>query len=373
MGLGKGIIESFVTTITLPPSAGRVSVVAATIAFFGSDSRDLYKTDIFRALALPKGYVLQYRYQKKHIHQELVTNLAGMKGQAGQIIFVTGNDLSKAEADRMLAFHPIRQVTIKDVYIDPNIETVHFYLEMGDFTDSAHHANTAATHLPPQVFVTKITTQDNPAKSWIDRVKAIEAHFNKSLFFNVAAVRKGGKVLKPTYSTKERASRYSLNDEAGYQLDVSFFDPKAGQSGLTVENTSDDVVLSMPSNHRIGAEKDTTVFPLHTHTITKRQEIASSLLKERVAPPPAGGATAPSPAIPEFDVRLQWFVTRGSWKPWAFGGLSILAALSVAGAKVATDDLSKLQLGLANYIIGAVSLLGLGLAASLLFSLFNKK
>ena len=38
-----------------------------TIALFSSDARDLYKADVFRALALPAGYVLHFRYPQKYV------------------------------------------------------------------------------------------------------------------------------------------------------------------------------------------------------------------------------------------------------------------------------------------------------------------
>jgi hypothetical protein len=72
-------------------------------------------------------------------------------------------------------------------------------------------------------------------------------------------------------------------------------------------------------------------------------------------------------------VVLQWVVTRGPWKPWAFGGLSGLAAVGLLLAKLATDNLNNLTLQPNNYILGGIALACVVLAAAGLYWLFNKK
>ena len=230
----------------LKKSRGQANVAAGTIVFFSSDARDLYKADIYRALALPKGYALQFRYQRKYIHPELVTDLEGLKGQPGQIVFVTGNDLNTPEDQRSVAYHPIRDIIIREIYNDRNTESIHFFLEMGEFSDSSQHAQTPPDFLPPKSFVSRITLQDSPKKSWINRVKAIESYFKKPLFFNVVGVTRNGREIKPEFSTSDRSSHFKLKDEAEYQIEISFYDPKAGEAGLAAENSSDEVELTYP-------------------------------------------------------------------------------------------------------------------------------
>ncbi len=52
----------------LKKSRGKTNVALGAIVFFSLDARDLYKADVYRALALPTGYALQFRYQRKYIH-----------------------------------------------------------------------------------------------------------------------------------------------------------------------------------------------------------------------------------------------------------------------------------------------------------------
>ncbi len=194
-------------------------MAAETLAFFGSDSRPLYKTNIFRALSLPKGYVLQYRYRRELIHGDLIVNLQALGTQSAVLYFATGNDLQIPEDQRQLVYHPIRHVKIKKVIDDRVIGVVHFFLEMGDFADAIPHPSTPAAKLSPKRLVTRITTQDVPGKNWADRVKGLRAHLPDQQFFQVVAVKKGGKTIDTVFSDPDRSSRYPLTEEIGYQID----------------------------------------------------------------------------------------------------------------------------------------------------------
>jgi hypothetical protein len=340
-----------------------------TIALFSSDARDLYKADVYRALALPKGYVLHFRYPQKYIQPEILMNLESVVNQHGVIFYVSGNDTSIAPDQRQLTLYSIRSVVIKDIVPDPNIGSVHFYLEMRNFADVTPHAGTNRSILPPTLFVSKISVEEGPNNEWINRVDAVRAHFTSLPFFLLESVRQGARHLSPAYSEPDKASSYHLHDESDYQVNIVTYDPTMGTTGLTVENGSTDITLAIPVGHRIGAQSDAQPYKLQTHSLP-RQKVASysrflGVNYATTAPPAPGG--------PDYRVMLEWTVQKKWTKVWQFGGLSILASLGLGLAKLATDDLATFKVSYINGLFALGAAACIGLAAALFYVVFNKK
>jgi len=340
-----------------------------TIALFSSDARDLYKADVFRALALPAGYILHFRYPQQYVQPELLINLASVVNQQGVIFYVSGNDTSIAPDKRQLTTYSIRSVVIRDVVIDPNIGSIHFYLEMGDFTDATPHAATDKAILPPTLFVSKISVDFGPNNKWINRVDAVKAHFADIPFFLLESVRQGSTRLSPTYSEPDKSSSYHLDDESDYQVHIITYDPTMGATGLTVENGSADVTLSIPTGHRIGAQSDAQPYKLQTHSLP-RQKVSSY---SRFLGVNYAVTAAPAPGRPDYRVMLEWTIKKKWTKVWQFGLLSVLAAVGLGLAKFATDDLSTFKGSYANVLFALGAAACIGLAASLLYVAFNKR
>jgi hypothetical protein len=225
-----------------------------TIALFSSDARELYKADVYRALALPAGYVLQFRYPHQYVQSDILTNLASVINQDGVIFFVSGNDTSIPEAQRQLQFYSIRSVVIRDVVVDQHIDSIHFYLEMKDFIDAKVHDTTEKAIQPPTMFVSKVFIDLEANNKWGKRVDAVKNHFPDLPFFLVQTLRQGAKPLAPVYSVPNKSSSYNLEDESDYQVDIEFYDPSLSATGISVENGSPEVTLSIEAGHRIGAE-----------------------------------------------------------------------------------------------------------------------
>ncbi len=140
------------------------------------------------ALALPAGYILHFRYPQQYVQPEILTNLASIVNQQGIIFYVSGNDTSKAPDQRQLTLFPIRSVLIRDVAIDQNIGSIHFYLEMGAFADATPHSATNKAILPPTLFVSRISVDEGPNIKWINRVDAVKSHFTDLPFFLIESV-----------------------------------------------------------------------------------------------------------------------------------------------------------------------------------------
>src|SRR6266480_3485491 len=123
------------------------------IIFFSSDASDLYKADIFRVLALPDGYTIQFRYERQYVLEEFREKPEQLKSRQAVIFFLAGNDLSKLPAERKLRPYPIRSCKVKDAFLDKNTDKVILILELSDFVNCVIDPVTDMDKLPPNVFV----------------------------------------------------------------------------------------------------------------------------------------------------------------------------------------------------------------------------
>jgi len=340
-----------------------------TIALFSSDAENLYKADVYRALALPTGYILHFRYPQQFVQPELLTNLASVINQSGIILYVPGNDTSILPDERQLSWRSIRSVIIRDVEIEHHIGSVHFYLEMGDFSDATPHAATNRAILPPHLFVSKITVDLGPNKKWIDRVNAVKDHFRGLPFFLIESIRQGIKRISPTYSPPNKSSSYHLKDETDYQLNIIIYDPTKGAAGLKVENGSADVTLSIPAEHCIGAESDARTYRIQTHSLPRQKASSYS----RLTGVNYAAVEVPAPGHPDNCITIEWTITKRWTKAWLFALLSVLASVGLGLAKFATDDLSRFSGSYANVLFAMGAATCIGLSAGLLYVAFNKK
>lgn len=357
-----------------------------TVAFFSSDARELYKADIYRALALPTGYVLHFRYPKEFIHQDILSNLPSLLTRPSAIFYVSGNDTTRPPDERQVTQYSIRHVRVLDFADNASTSTIHFYLQLDEFFDAQPMPATDRRILPPYIFVAEVQLNPGPNATWRHRVDAIRADFQNMPFFRIERITEKKASLAdrvrawwnkqplvetplvPTYSTHTKRSSYALADESNYVVHVTLYDPGPGNTGLAVENSSEDVTLAVPPQYRVGAQEDTQNFELLTHSLSRSTESALSRLTGV-----SYAATAPAPNAPDYRVQLDWQVSKGRSKTYAFGILSAIAALGLGVAKLATDDLQKANLAYGNAILGLLALLFIGASGALFYAFFNKK
>lgn len=335
------------------------------IALFSSDAHPLYKADVFRALALPTGYTLQFRYKKYYLNQDILTRLGtrtdSLVNQDGCIFFVSGNDQTVPKAERQLVSCSIREVKIIDVYDDPKTEQVLFLLGMGDFVDYKIHEDEESG---PNFgkYVSDITVAKGIKNSWINRIDAIKNSFPDQLFFNINEVRKSGEAVSPAYSAIERGGYFSVDEESTYQLPISFYDLRDGSSKLKVENLSDSLTLYSPQDFSVNAPQDTQTFSINTASLIRDNQVAFVRLGEK-------------DSIDIYNVELKFLIERGPWKPWVFGVLTTLAAFGLLCGQLFSKKVPEIQelLTLWHFVIGILVLLSVFFSSVFLFKLFNKK
>ena len=337
-------------------------------AFFSSDAREKYKSDIFRTLALPHKYVIHFRYQTKYIQPKLLSNLNTLLNKEGVIFYANGNDTNKDKDKREITFLSIRNVIIKDIYRDDTLDLVNFYLELSDFVDCKFIENTPKELVTPNFSVSEIEIDSGQKNKWGERVNLLQNYLKNTLYYFINSVRQGNTELEPKYSKLAKESFYELNDESDYQIYFSVFDPSNGEYGLEVKNSGDTFDIDIPYEHKVAAPRDTELFVLHTHTLQVLSKSEVTTYSIRSSSP----TVAPTPMI-DLSVKLHWKIIKKFWNIVLFGIFSIIAAIGLALAALASTDLSKTSFTMLNIALAVISALLIGFAASLLFWMFNKQ
>lgn len=340
------------------------------VALFSSDARELYKADVYRAVALPAGYAIHFRYPRAIIHGSCLTKIDKLKNRKGVIFFVAGNDTNLPEDQRNITIHSVRYVTILDIDEDLEIAHYHFYLRLDEFADVTPHSGVDRDLLPIRTFVSEIPVKEGVNNKWIDRVKVLAPHFQGLAFLMVKGIWGSGKLLTPTYDRENRASRYNLSEESQYRCTLTWYNPGARDTGIHVENSKDSIVeLSVPEDHRFGVHEDSDRFKLHTHSLVYKTAETSTYIYDRKGH--YNGVEEPK----AWRIQLNWTVTRRRKRAVTFGALSALAAVGLLLAKAASDQVTS-RAAIFDWTFWALSLTALTCiwcSAGALYELFNKK
>lgn len=339
------------------------------ILLFSSDAKTLYKGDVFRALALPMDHTLQFRYPRKYVLGEYRDNPKSLRGRDGVIIFLSGNDTSKPEVERKLERHPIRECLILDAFSDPESEQVILILRLGLFVNCMVEDITDPRSLPPSIFLTETNVSDLRKTGWLVAVKSVEEWFPATLFYQISQVRRGEKVIGPSYSEELRLSQYSLREETDYYIECTYYDCGSNGAPLKIDVSAEAALdVSKLFEFGGGAEGDTKRLPLKTRTLKVRSAPVYMRFHSVVlqGSPPQSECNDPN------YVEIHFQLIQNPWKPWQFGALTGVGAFGLLIAQSGFKDSVGNYLDWTNVLWGIVGAVIMGTVAGLLFRLFNK-
>jgi hypothetical protein len=326
------------------------------IGFFSSDARPLYKEDIYRALALPSGSVIHFRYNQKYIQDDIVAKPEGFLGTRGIIFFVTGNDLKVPEEKRQKQTYSIRMVTLKGVLRSENTRHFHFFLQLDEYCDCTI-VNTESSK-----FVSRVTVSYGTENRWIERVKAVKNDFDNILFFKYEVVDHNGKRVNPKYSNSSQDAIYELLDESEYRLDFSFYDKRDGASNLNIEE-SEGISVHYRECSKLGATIDDRQFRLHTGFISHMKKPAVLKFK----PKPNDNQELDYEVISFFEIK------KNIWSTSLYGFLTALGFVGIVLSQIVGV---YIKLGKPKWKIitlSVISFILIGFVGAFLFGKFNKK
>lgn len=336
------------------------------IILFSSDATDLYKADIFRVLALPKGYTIQFRYETKYVLEELRDKPEQLKSREAVIFFLAGNDLKKAPADRVLRRYPIRSCKVTDAFLDKNTKQLILILQLDDFVNCDIDPVTSERRIPPAAFVSEASLNDFRLSDWIDRVKAVETDFPGVLFYGIAKIVRGNTEVPPSYDSERRLSFFNLEEESDYSIECSCYDPSGGRYPLQIRCTSEEIDLRNSFESGARARLDTKRLPLTTRTLKSRSAPAFFTFHSPIH------QNDPGPFKDPNHVEVGWQLGRKWWKTLVFGLLTALAAVGLMLSEATLKDQSGPWAEPCRLAIALLGLAAIAIAAGQLFKFFNK-
>ena len=331
-------------------------VVADPIIFFSSDSKDLYKGDVFRCLALPEGHTIQFRYRKDWMDPELLDALHKTKDRFGLIVFVGGNDEQIPKEQRKLTYHSIRFCKVRDVFFDYDTQRLMTTLELGQFVECQINVRQG----PPDVFVTPGKIARSESISWLECVRRLEPYYPHTVFFHVGHVLLGTEPVSPTYLNNFRTSCFDLFEETAYAVECLYYHPRgAGEIPLTISSDSKHIEIGNPFASGAGAEFDKRLIHVKAGLLGSRSARVFTTFSSSATHSPFGDQNY---------VQILWQVRRNPSKLWTFALCVLIGAVGLGVGQIGTKT-SEWWLAVMLLLLGGACV---AVSAGLLYWFFNK-
>jgi hypothetical protein len=337
------------------------------ICFFSSDSRPLYKKDVFRVMALPSGYLIHFRYQFKYVDLDIV-KLDSYINQKCMLFFSSGNSL---ENPNKLVNISLRGGVLEDIKKNDDTGLIHFYLKLNDYKEFVIGPD-QVNKLPPNKFVSEIEGTDGRLKQWHEIISDIKGSFENQLMYKFNFTKNDStEEIVPIINKTESESYYKFEDESSYSLNIAFYDTSNPNENIyqsiKFDQNGELLKINAPSIIEIGALKDNKSFNVFTNSLNSNNSFTYLNINSNVK-------DSNNPENELYNVEIQIQIEKNKRRALSFATFSILAAISVGFGKIITDKIDingafngKLAIALVFAILlGAFS-------AYKLYSLFNKK
>lgn len=332
------------------------------ICAFSSDARVLYKADIYKVVTMPTDYIIHFRYKRRYVDDEILTNFNDYIGSNVVIFFTIGN--SQVSIANNIS---IRKAELLDCENVQDTDVFHVYLKLKDFCDITISTISTNTNQPPLKFLSILNCDvTNENQTWIKKVKDIQVHFPDLIFYYVKSLKDScdRKVKLKTRSNK-RGCYYRLIHGNRYYIELSIGNPHQNDCKLKFESSSDDISANIPNPIESTVMFDDIIIPIYLKSLnvyTESSFVSYSLIDS------TDSISSEFTSNIEVEKRIGWF------RPFLFGLLSVLAVSSVWILKDHSSsiaDVFKWDLNVDWLVMLSIGCLLI--STSLLYSFFNKK
>lgn len=222
-------------------------------SFISSDYRDFYKADVYKTLCLPDEAIVHFRYKKRHISDEVLSNLAESECKKCLITFrVCKNALKQNNTNPENLDYSIRFGRICKVKVEDDTGVVHFFLSLRDFNAPKIKNNSLPDELKHVDLVTpEIVFESSTPQNWSDVASAIFDHFPINIFVRLKAIRCASNKLeiKPKIGWDRTYFYYELIKQKKYIIELSSFNVSGDKAQFSLHANSESIVLQKVDNH----------------------------------------------------------------------------------------------------------------------------
>lgn len=330
------------------------------ICAFSSDARELYKADIYRALALPEGHILHFRYKKKYVDPNIISLGKDIKGRKLVIFYTHGN----VGADKNIEHISIREAIVVDFEVSGETDVAHIYMRLNGFCNVQIDSINSMEKLPPNKFFSEAScTFVDENNNWQTRINAVKQFLPPLIYFQFKGISSSRwpfskKNLTLKYANSDRSCFFRLKQGARHTLHLTLGNPDTTTTKINVDEPGRDVSINVVKPIETSVQFDDIDVPMIVQSlqIYKKPSLLTFL--------PENGAAS----LGEYATNVELELHGGLVKPGLFGFFS----LCVLGAIVAVQPRSPASLWPSWWVIGIAAVLFWG-ATSVLFYWFNKK
>jgi hypothetical protein len=305
-----------------------------------------YRHDIFRAIAMPDGSQLQFRYEKVLVPAGLQAQLASNALEKSDVCIAY---LDRADAEKPIEMVPCRAATLTESHLTGDIFVLTLCLKdfwlARDVAAFNRDIRSVAGNLPEWtgapsptgVFCQTITAvptslvRSSDINDWQQIVRTLKDHsdFADEPFFYY--VRSLSKLGKPNDQVSLAKNRYNLGSNASYQLNIVQFSadrrvqdsPMGKTYWILARNDDDQISFTATNEIAVDSPYDEKLVRFRTVSPAYKTDSALTLLRQ-IEP----GLPDTAKAILDFDLHLRVGVN----KIWlTFKGLIVGGFIAAQG------------------------------------------
>lgn len=327
------------------------------ICAFSSDSRSLYKADIYRVLALPVGGIVHFRYKAKYVSDELLLSPASLVNKKVAIFFTRTekNGLASNVCENI----SVRWASISSVERSKETDVFHVYMRLEKFCNLSVVGGTSNGQ-PPEKFLSSLECQqEQGGDNWQARVNALKDYFPKIIYFHVKSI-KGhwSDCVGLSRTGSSRSYYYKLIHGGKYTLQLAIANPDGSDSKLEISDGTGEVMINCVTPLESSAQFDDIEIPVFVKSLQVSKQASFLELK-----PIKEGEE-----LGEYATSIELELELGGGKSVLFGFCSVLVVGAILFATPVPNTVTRPEWWV--YLVSAATL---WFASGTMFHWFNKK